>query len=176
MKKIGKSIFIVSHGGYPFDVMVAIGATDGEVLAALRERGVEPTEEEKRDGLNVEGEITTEGRVMMLRGGQTILRLRSFDGTAKHWGQLSHEIFHAVDTLLFKIGVRHTESSCEAYAYAIQHLTSVIVHELAKPANKRARSLLAEPKLRRIRTARRGATVKRRAVAKAAKAARRSKL
>jgi len=145
------SIFVVAHGGYPFDVMVAIGASDSEVVAALAERGIDPTEEEARE-LSVEGETTVEGRCVMLRGGGTVLRLRNFTDTPKHWGQLAHEVFHAVDSMLYKIGVRHSENSCEAYAYAIQHLMTEITTQIALPPSKRERGIIPAPNQRPMHT------------------------
>lgn len=160
------SIFIVPHGGYPFDVMVCIGASDAEVIAALRDRRIEPTAEELK-GLDM-GQ-TVEGCAVILSGNGTVLRLKNFNGSPKCLGRLAHEVFHACDMMLYRIGMRPSDDSCEAYAYAIQHLMTEITTALESPPSRRERGIL--PALRSVKTARRAATVKRSAVAKAARAA-----
>lgn len=45
---------------------------------------------------------------------------------AQDYNSLAHEVFHIVDFLMAKIGIKLTMKTCEAYAYLIGHLTGEI--------------------------------------------------
>lgn len=139
MKRTTSSIFVVDHAGYPFDVMVAIGASDGEVVDALQTRGCDPNEDET---FAIKMAQNGKGKTVVLRGGQTVLRLLGWTGIPDDWGHLAHEIFHAVEFLMHRIGISLCDQSDEAYAYAIGNLTVRIVTELGKPPHKRERRCL----------------------------------
>jgi hypothetical protein len=112
MKKVKP--FIVNHGTYPFDILVCIGSSDAEVIAILSKSGCELDSEDK-ELLKINGD----GRTIMLVGGQTVLRLKDL----KDKSYLIHEIFHAVEFLFNKIGIKHDlTTSGEAYAYQMQYI------------------------------------------------------
>ncbi len=59
-----------------------------------------------------------------------MLRLARFDGSADDHGHLAHEVYHAVDFLMRRIGIK---PDCdEAYAYAIANLTTRIHESIRK--------------------------------------------
>lgn len=135
MKKVAPKprIFIVGHAGYPFDVMVCIGATDAQVESALKRRGYSVDDiERERFRMSPNGR----GRTSTLRGGQTILRLLCWHADPDDFGHLAHEIFHCVDMLFVKIGIELSRKSDEAYAYAIGNLSRRILAELQKKTKR----------------------------------------
>ena len=119
--------FIVSWKIYPFDVMVSVKERQEDIVKRIERTGYKLDADEKEKLW-----MTGQGRTVMLRGGQTILRL----DTLKH-GVISHEVFHAVDFLMNKVGIKLTEESDEAYAYAIEYLTNEIYKNLKKPKKAR---------------------------------------
>jgi hypothetical protein len=127
-------IFIVGHAGYPFDVMVCVGATDEQVYRAVKKRGYDLNDEERA---NVSMHANARGRTCMLRGGATVLRLRCWCADPDDFGLLAHEIFHCVDMLFTKIRITLSRDSDEAYAYAIANLSQRILTELQKKRRKR---------------------------------------
>lgn len=125
MKRRRKQRFIVDHGTYPFDVMVCVGCTPKEIVAALHRRGYQPTEEEI-------GQLWMRGlgRTVMLKSGATVLRIDCVVGS-QHWeAVLAHEVFHAVEFLFDRIGLRYSNKSAEAWAYQLQYLTGSIYQRL----------------------------------------------
>lgn len=111
----------VRFGGYPFDVLLAIGATNQQIVDVADEYGIELTARERKNpGVTDEGIAAT----VMLKSGDIIIALRSFDGSLHDIGVLCHEAFHAVWALMLRIGVEPSEDSEEALAYALQDITT----------------------------------------------------
>jgi len=125
--------FIVSHAGYPFDVMVVIAKGEEETRTILRD--FEGIEEKELADLELPGP----GQCVMFDSGPTLIYLSNWTGTPEHHGQLAHEIFHAVSMLMRHINSKLRRESEEPYAYAIQALTRAIMGELSKPPSKRRR-------------------------------------
>src|SRR3990167_1835207 len=115
-----KKHFFVSWEVYPFSVLVSIGEHQSKVVKTIEKSGYKLDEEEKEKLW-----MTGVGRTMMLQGGQTILRLKSTRPDI-----IAHEISHAVFFLMDKIGIKLSNSSDEAYSYAIQFLTEKIYEKL----------------------------------------------
>lgn len=114
--------FVVSHGTYPFDVLVCIGQSDHEVYSTLKSFGHLLTAEDK-EILKCEGN----GRTVMLDGGQTVLRVNMYKDKALLASYIAHEVFHAVEFLFDRIKLKHDVNiSSEAFAYQIGHLTRQI--------------------------------------------------
>lgn len=65
-----------------------------------------------------------------LIGGQTIVRLPKRPVTPVEFGTLSHEIFHAVDYIFRRIGMKLGADSDEAYAYLIGYVTEQFWKEI----------------------------------------------
>lgn len=121
-----KQHFVINHGTYPFDVFVAIGYSHPEVTALLEKRLGRSLSSEELDDIEMNGE----GRTVMLSGGHTILRMRPQKTKALMHATLAHEIFHAVEFLFDRIGLKHHITAGEAFAYQIQHLTEQIYKHL----------------------------------------------
>lgn len=121
MKK--KKSFIISWKIYPFDVMVNIGMTTDETIKAIERKGYKLNKEEK-DLLPMHGR----GRTVMLKGGQTIIQLKNDSIDI-----IVHEVFHAVCFLFEHIDIEFSDSSNEAYAYAIEYL----IREITLSINKK---------------------------------------
>lgn len=120
-------IELVSFGGYPRDVIIAIGVETPELLSYIGGLGfddVEPIEIEFDEG---DFGITTE------IGSKVLIRLESFDGSPVAFGCLAHEIHHAVCTTMKQLGIPQHKKTEEAYSYAIQDLTTKIVPLLPCP-------------------------------------------
>ena len=70
------------------------------------------------------------GRTVMLLGGQTILRLDIVKSKPDFYACLAHEVFHAVEFLFDRIGLKLSDDSGEAFAYQMQYLTRSILEKL----------------------------------------------
>jgi len=116
-------LFVVGHAGYPFDVLVAVGASDEELFKAPGKKRAEPLTDEQRERLQMRGL----GRTVMLPSGQTVLRLKTYTGTPNCIATLAHEVFHAVHFLMDRIGMRLSYDSDEAFAYATGNLTQRVI-------------------------------------------------
>lgn len=123
MRKNKKLNVIVPMGTYPFDVMFSFNQTDAELGAELDKYGALPVDE--IEAVRFEGNGV--GRFVRFSMGATLIRLKHYPETPKHYGHLQHEIFHAAMVSLEKMGVRYKfGKSDEAFAYLIQYLTQQI--------------------------------------------------
>lgn len=123
MKKLN---FILPHGTYPFDVMVSIGETEAEV----KKRLLRYYEKHKVDEIEIDKSNTCQGRAIMLESNQSILWLRKYPKSHIDYGYLQHEIFHLVEMLFERIGIKLCRKSAEAFAYQVQFLTENIYKKL----------------------------------------------
>lgn len=105
---------------YPFDVMVSFGESDEQLAKVLNKHGFDLTD------VDIAHKEGREGRCTMLHSGQTVLRLYKYPKTPVQYGYLQHEIFHAVEFVMERIGMKLCRKSDEAYAYLIQYLTTEI--------------------------------------------------
>lgn len=124
-----KQMFIVNNGTYPFDILVCIGQEHKDICKFIeKKKKYKLNKEEKEDIF-----MTGEGRTVRLRGGQTILRVGILKNKVHFRATLAHEIFHAVEFLFDRIGIKYNlEKSGEAFAYQIQYLTGSIYEKLEK--------------------------------------------
>lgn len=116
--------FIISYVIYPFDVMVSIAENNDTLRKKLLKYGA------KIDDIDLTFHDCQQGRCIMFPGGQTLIRLYKYPKTPQGYGHLQHEIFHAVEFLMSKLNTPLTEDSDEAYAYAIDYLTTEIYKRL----------------------------------------------
>lgn len=116
--------FIIPLVVYPFDVMVSIGEEDKILQNRLKRMGVD------LEGESLERLPNQEGRCVMFKSNQTLIRLYKKPVSNIDYGYLQHEIFHAVDFILMRVGVKLCYKSCEAYAYLVQYLTTQIYNSL----------------------------------------------
>ena len=71
------------------------------------------------------------GRAVMLGSGATVIRLGIRKERYKFFSTLAHEIFHAVEFLFDRVGIKHDiDKSSEAYAYQIDYLTYQIYNKI----------------------------------------------
>ncbi len=125
MKKVKSLNFIVPLVIYPFDIMISISESDEVLFAKLKKHGVDISD----TNLHVYSD-TQRGRCIMFKGNQTLIRMYELRDTPDWYGHLSHEIFHAVEFLMERIGMKLTSDSDEAYAYCIDYLTKEIYKRL----------------------------------------------
>lgn len=119
MKKLPLN-FIIPLVVYPFDVMVSIGEDDKSLFKKLKKYGVDITMDE------LSHSATARGRTIMFAGNQTLIRLYNRTVTPNWHGNLSHEVFHAVQFIFERIGSKLTYESSEGYAYLIDYITKEI--------------------------------------------------
>ena len=114
---------IIDYRVYPFEVLVSFHDTFQELESVLKNK----LPGDIHDGIDL-FKTTNLAKTVMLSNGTTCIwftpKLRK-GGLWSH-GVISHEVFHAVDMLLTKIGMTLTNESDEAYAYLIQYLTNEI--------------------------------------------------
>jgi hypothetical protein len=125
--------FIIHYQLYPFDVMISLGESDAILFPKLKKHLPESDWPEIED---MKLKPTGRGRMVMFSSGATAIRIRDYPVSAEHFGHLQHEIFHAVEFLMERIGVKHSYECGETYAYAIQYLTEKIYEKLKWPKNK----------------------------------------
>lgn len=124
MRKGVKSMnFIIPLHIYPFDVMVSIGEIDDLLFKKLLSLNVGKEELEHAKFEDIVGR----GRYCMFECGASLIRIKKRPKNAIEFGVLSHEIFHAVVSIMWKIGMKlEISASDEAYAYLIGYLTDQI--------------------------------------------------
>jgi hypothetical protein len=124
-KKIKKLNHIIRTDVYPFDFMFSFNETDAELIKILDKYGI--------DHQNHPWQFESDkvhGRTCVFESGQTLIRLPYFPETCEHYGCLSHEIFHGVEFLFYRLNMKLKKSSGEAYAYLIQYLTTEIYKQI----------------------------------------------
>ena len=119
---------IISYEVYPFDLLVSFNESDEEFKSKLKEFEIEFEDDVILSFDNIK---SNRGRTIMLSSGQSILRLNFFPKTSTEFGILQHEIFHCVEFLFDRVGMKLSFKSDEAYAYLIQFLT-IKIYELIK--------------------------------------------
>lgn len=123
-----RKMFLINHGTYPFDILVCFDVPRCEIKKHLKRKFGLTLSDEDYDKLEMEGD----GRTVMLGGCQTVMRINSRKNKASHYANIAHEVFHAVEFLFWRAGLRHHVKSGEAWAYQIAHLTRQIYENLCK--------------------------------------------
>lgn len=116
--------FIIPYIIYPFDLMVSFGQNDWQIEQLLKEHNV------TYEGAEWQMVQFGNGRCCMFTSGQTLLRLPKKPKTNSDYATLQHEIFHAVEFLFHRIGIKHSIDCGEAYAYLIGYITEEIYKRL----------------------------------------------
>jgi hypothetical protein len=109
---------------YSVDVLFTIGTTESQVIRETERRLKRPLTTEERDAFRFSGN----GKSIHLLNGACVLWLR-----AKSLSVLAHEIFHVATFILDRAGIKLTDSSDEAYAYLIEHLTRQALNKTGMP-------------------------------------------
>lgn len=121
-----KKHFVVSHGTYPFDVLVCIGLKQKKVVKVLGKKLHRRLSESESESLWMKGT----GRTIFFEGGQTIIRIDAMRRQSDFIPTLAHEVFHAVEFLFDRVGVKHSLDSGEVFAYQIQHVMTQILKRM----------------------------------------------
>lgn len=112
MKKKSKFL-LIKKTIFPYDILVAVSTLQEVIKYIEKNKNYDLCDEEK-EKLEMDGV----GRTVMLRGGQTIIRLpHKKTSFGIDVADLSHEISHAVFFICHKIGITHTDESDEVFAY-----------------------------------------------------------
>lgn len=115
--------FIIPLKIYPFDVMVSFGETNEQVDKVLKKYDLTADDVHAATFTS----RTVQGRTVMFSSNQTLIRLKSYPRTPIEYGDLQHEIFHAVTFIMDRIGMKLViVESDEAYAYLVGYLTTEI--------------------------------------------------
>lgn len=98
---------------FPFDTLFTTAPYDG-VIKWISQNKKYPLNDYEKENLHMDGN----GRTVMLRGGQVIIRLPlAKTKLGIDIADLAHEIEHASSFLFKKIGVIHSDDSDEVFAY-----------------------------------------------------------
>lgn len=108
--------------------MVSMGETDKQITRKLKSRLPEKCHDDiKQVYFNSD---SNQGRCVQVPNGATVIRLREIPKSPEQYGFLHHEIFHAVEFLMQRIGVNYDMESSETWAYLIGYLTEQIYKRL----------------------------------------------
>lgn len=121
-----KQHFIVNNGTYPFDIAVFIGYSHKEICNFIEKKKGYKLSDEEFEKLHRQGKAKT----VMLKGGQTVIQIGTGNHPVKFKALLAHEIFHAVEFLMEKVGIKYDIDSGEAWAYQIEYITGSIYEKL----------------------------------------------
>lgn len=121
MKKQKSYNFIIRLTVYPFDVMISLGEPDDKLFASLRKHGIDYNDTKLETYSD-----TQRGRTVLFKGNQSLIRMYELSYTPEWYGNLAHEVFHCVEFILDRIGMRLTLDSDEAYAYLIGYITKEV--------------------------------------------------
>ena len=111
-------------GTYPMYLMLSVSQSDDELAANIRSQ---PPEYD---------DPCTTAHTYQLPDGLIVLRLRFFPRTPLGFAILGHEIFHAVEFLMDRVGIPRSLDTSEAWAYSISYLTEKIYKELDKQSKR----------------------------------------
>lgn len=130
-----KTSFVIKNNIYPFDVLISIGQSDEELRKDIYKCVAEDAEGvDKVLGLH----RTVRARTVMVSTNQTIIR---FIHQPIRPGTIAHEALHAVDFILWKVGLKYSDDSAEAFNYLLDYIVQNI-HESIKPHKKMKDPLL----------------------------------
>lgn len=115
---------------YPLSVVVSIGETDEELLKALKKEWPYKPAHEIAESQLFNISTTCQAIVVSFPNNEICMRLKSKPKSCEDYGVLAHEIFHAVDFVMRKVGMELSPKSHEAYAYLTSYLTTAIYKKL----------------------------------------------
>jgi hypothetical protein len=122
-RKTTKVNFVIPLVAFPYDVMVSFGESKIDLKKSV--------EKYLPDAVNEIDEIPLKNaHTLLLSTNQLIIWLRVIPESSEDFSVLQHEIFHAVEMLLKRIGVKLSDDSAEVYAYLIQYLTKGIYEKI----------------------------------------------
>lgn len=119
--------FIIPLVVYPFDIMVSFGQTDDELKKQLNKYGID-----KEDECWKYETPREKGRTCLFNTNQTLIRMPKVPKMCSEYATLQHEIFHSVEFLFERIGIKHSTDCGETYAYLIGYITEFIYEKINK--------------------------------------------
>lgn len=122
LKRKNKLNKIVPLEVYPFDIMFSFNETDDELRSTFNKYNIIES--------NYFESTLKRGKCSVLDTGQIVIRLKNYPDSPEEYGYLAHEIYHAVNFLMEKIGVKFSEDSEECFAYLIAFITTKIHKEI----------------------------------------------
>ena len=114
MKKTKNIFILIERTIFPYDILFSVGATDKEIFEYIEKNKKYKLSDKEKECLELGGC----GKTTQLQTGHIVIRVRKekteigFDLSV-----LVHEISHAVFLVMDRLGVTHTDSSDEVYAY-----------------------------------------------------------
>ena len=121
---------IIQIGHYPFDLMISFHESDAEFTNSLKQYGIKDLDDPSvRLVIEMEKLCEADGRYLMFRGHQSVIRLTRFPqkGRATDMALLNHELLHAVHFFCADVlNAPLNEDTAEVYAYLFQYLTEEI--------------------------------------------------
>lgn len=121
---------IIQIGHYPFDLMLSFHESDEQFIESLKKFGVyDINDPSVRLVAEMEKLCEADGRYLMFRGHQSVIRLTRFPqkGRATDMALLNHELLHAVHFFCAEVlNAPLNEDTAEVYAYLFQYLTEEI--------------------------------------------------
>jgi hypothetical protein len=121
---------VFRFGGYPFHVIVSCGMAHARLDAKLRKMNQLAKNE------RIE-EFDVSGRATQLPTGNILVQLSEMPDTSNGLALLVHELFHATVMLMDQVGVKLSDDSDEAFAYALQDMTQQAVTAMVSTVKRR---------------------------------------
>lgn len=121
--------------GYPIPVLVSVGQTRNQIEAELKRRGGCTRETCLKDW-QWQPTSNTQGHTAVLPCNKTVLWLYTDRLTVDLHGTITHEVFHLVYGIFDQIGMKLSDDSEEAYAYAIGLLAMKVIGGLLRRSKR----------------------------------------
>jgi hypothetical protein len=121
---MGKNMFIVDCGIFPFDVMVCLGVSKRKMIEQLKDNTTKSEQKEIKEY------FIKKGLYMMFKNNTSLIYVPNFKKNAFYFGLLQHEIMHCVVTVLSKTDIKLSLKTEEVFAYLTQYLTQKIYEKM----------------------------------------------
>jgi hypothetical protein len=115
---------IVNLGLFPFDICVAIGTTEKEVIDFLKSKCGYILDDDEKDALQFDNSSKV-GRTVILKNNATVLWVKRPEP-----GVIAHEAFHVMDFITARMGIKHTDDSDEVWGYGIEYIVRKSLEKL----------------------------------------------
>lgn len=130
---VNKAFFLVELAVFDYDIIVSCGQSNKEIYKSLLEipGGKKHLIKEFKYGIE-NPPSAADAYCIILDNGCTLLRLFDYPKKASDYGVLMHEVLHSIATPLRRRGLKLSNKSEEAYAYAIGYVSEKIFAQLWK--------------------------------------------
>lgn len=116
-KELKPQHFFLNCGTYPFDILVFINLDTAKTKKYLGKWF------DEKDIAATNFSENCNGRTQLINNKNIFIQLHKFHRNCFTCDSVAaHEIFHAVEFLFEKVGVKHSEETSEAWAYQIEYL------------------------------------------------------